>query len=73
MSRPATSHHEESLNMLQTLSVLYVEDDEEVRNELARFLSRRVRLLEVAAADLHRHAEIITADAVLAFEQRGAG
>lgn len=34
--------------MLSGLSVLYVEDDEDIRGQLARFLSRRVRQLDLA-------------------------
>ncbi len=38
----------EGLEFLRTLTVLYVEDDEEVRAQRARFLARRVKRLDVA-------------------------
>lgn len=35
--------------LLKSFSVLYVEDDEEIRNQLVQFLKRRVGALHVAA------------------------
>lgn len=37
------------LTLLKTLSVLYVEDNEDIREQLAQFLRRRVGILHVAA------------------------
>lgn len=48
MAEAVLSRFEESLRLLQSLTVLYVEDDEDVRSELARFLARRVKNLEIA-------------------------
>ena len=44
MADPRASH----ADFLRSLSVLYVEDDAEVRGQLARFLERRVKRLVVA-------------------------
>jgi len=44
MADPRASH----ADFLRSLSVLYVEDDAEVRGQLARFLERRVKRLVVS-------------------------
>ncbi|BCB26824.1 hypothetical protein SKTS_17100 [Sulfurimicrobium lacus] len=44
-----TPDNNELLGVLKTLSVLYVEDEDSVREELARFLRRRFALVETAA------------------------
>ena len=40
---------DQDAEFLRTLSLLYVEDEEEVRRELTRFLSRRFAKVDVAA------------------------
>ena len=55
-----------------TISLTWLSDSSKA------FLSHRAQidfddLFDATGADLHRHAEVIAADAVLAFEQRGAG
>lgn len=44
-----TLENNELLEVLKTLSVLYVEDEDSVRDELARFLRRRFALVDTAA------------------------
>jgi putative nucleotidyltransferase with HDIG domain len=64
-----TNHHDDAGAFLQTLSLLYVEDDDETRATLGRYLGRRFKQMDTAAngqegLDLFRakHHDIIITD-----------
>src|SRR5512140_1179929 len=64
LSQPAVDYE-----FLKTLSVLYVEDDPEIRDLLSHFLARRVKQLDIAEngqeglnAFLGKHYDIVVTD-----------